>query len=101
MKRPNLVNPQNWTPFKSVPVVPDPTIYPMQVIDPVEIQIQAPKPITRKEIIQRNSFWLNFFGMLIIFGIAYFLYSIYLERKIFAEYLNLVQSQDDSYPGFL
>ena len=97
MKRPNLVNPQNWTPFKLVPI--SEPIHSQPVIEPVEIP-KPIKPITRKEMIQRNSFWLNFFGMLIIFGIVYFLYSIYLERKIFTEYLKLVQNKDDSYPGF-
>jgi hypothetical protein len=106
MKRPNLVNPQNWTPFRSIPIqVPEPILPPLPPLPPLPIQIeipQIPKPISRKEMVQRNSFYLNLFGLIIILGIAYFLYSIYLERKIFAEYLEYVRNtQEEQYPGFL
>ena len=72
---------------------------------PIE-PLPMPRHMTAKEMIterrQRNSFWLNFLGTLVIFGIAYFLYSIYLERKIFSEYLDFIaQQQEQSYPGFL
>lgn len=97
MKRPNLVNPGLWTPFKPVPI-PEPIYAPLP--PPLPMEVEIPRPITRKEMIQRNSFWLNFLGMLILFAVGYFLYSIYLERKIFAEYLSFVRNQEDNYPGF-
>jgi len=99
MKRPNLVNPNNWTPFRSIPII-TPEYYnppPPSITAPIEL-----KPISRKELVQRNSFYLNFFCLIIILGIVYFLYSIYLERKIFTEYLDYVKNiQEEHYPGFL
>jgi len=109
--RPNLVNPQLWSPFKAIPT-PIPTSIPTPIPTPPilpssEIPIPVPQvliqgPISRREIIQRNSFYLNLFGLIIMIGIGYFFYSIYLERKIFSEYLDLVKNvQEEHYPGFL
>ncbi len=98
MIRPNLVNKNNWTPFISIP-----TQFPTPISIPEYNQIpEIPKIMTRREVVQRNSFFLNFISMIIIIGIIYFLYSIYLERKIFAEYLNhLKNNQENNYAGFL
>jgi hypothetical protein len=97
MKKPNLVNPSLWTPFRSIPIhVPE--HIPISIPEPVEIF----RPITRREMIQRNSFVLNFICLIIIACISYFLYSIYLERKIFGEYLEYVKNNEkEYYPGFL
>lgn len=106
MKKPNLVNPGLWTPFRSIPNIPSiPSVplhessIPQNVIpQPVEI----PRPISRREMFQRNSFYLNLFCLIIVLGIGYFLYSIYLERKIFSEYLEFIRNaEEEHYPGFL
>src|SRR6185369_13751864 len=90
MKRPNLTNPNHWSPFKSIPVS---THIQSEVSIPKTPEIyEIPRSITRKELIQRNSAFLNFVCLIIIGCISYFLYSIYLERKIFAEYLEYVQN---------
>ena len=99
------MNPNNWTPFRQIPIalpeiyIPSPSqSLPPQPLPPPPVFI----PISRKELVQRNSFYLNLFGMLVILGIVYFLYSIYLERKIFTEYLEYVKNtQEEHYPGFL
>src|SRR5690606_31360564 len=92
MRKPNLVNPQNWTPFKPMPVA-DQTI---EMVIPKEIPVEVPvfktRPLTKREMIQRNSFFLNVFGLIIIICVSYFLYSIYLERKLLSNYLNYVQN---------
>jgi len=93
MTRPNLVNPNNWSPFKSIP-----TIEPIQTqILPPPPPPPPPPPLSRRELIQRNiqrnSFILNFIGMIIIGCIVYFLYSIYLERKILSDYIIYVKNQ--------
>lgn len=101
MKRPNLVNKQ-WSPFQSIPIVS-----PIQEIIPSYTpEIDVPKIerviVTKKELMQRNSSFLNFIGLLIIIGISYFLYNVYLERKLFNEYLNYIKdTQEEQYPGFL
>jgi len=101
MKKPNLVNPSLWTPFRSIPDIPAPIKVPTQVPVP-----ELPRPVytqlSKRELFQKNSFYLNLFAMMIILGIGYFLYSIYLERKIFSEYLEYVRNvQEEHYPGFL
>lgn len=82
MKRrnPNLVNPQNWTPFKKMPYTKEPMIIPKPVVM-VPNTIEIYKPLTRKELLKRNSFYLNFFGVLLLFGLGYQLYLTYLDRK--------------------
>lgn len=69
-KTPNLVNPQNWTPFKNLPIKTTITSKPINI------------PLTQKELIQRNSFYLNFFGAFILIGLCYSLYLIYLEKRM-------------------
>jgi hypothetical protein len=113
MKRPNLVNPQNWTPFRSIPNIPNipsiPEAVPtmpsgsfVQMPEPIPIEIDVSRPMSRRELVQRNSFYLNLFCLIIILGIAYFLYSIYLERKIFSEYLEFIRGvEEEHYPGLL
>ena len=105
MKRPNLVNPQNWTPFRSIPIntpIPVPVPVPINTPIPVPVPVPVPMYLSKKEVLQRNSFYLNLFCLLIILGITYFLYSIYLERKIFSDYLEYVKNvQEEHYPGFL
>jgi hypothetical protein len=105
IKRPNLINPSSWTPFRSIPLPS--TFEPIAVqahnIQPdiqVPIEIIQTRPITRREIVQRNSFYLNLFCILIFLGIVYFMYSLYLERKIFSDYLHFIQNEQDNYPGF-
>jgi mannose-1-phosphate guanylyltransferase len=84
MKRPVLVNPKHWSPFKSLPISV-----------PVEEIKEIPKVLTRKEYIQKNSFFINFFSVLFIFGMGYFLYTVYLERKeIYEEYLRQLQESE-------
>lgn len=107
MKRPNLVNPNNlWSPFHSIPI-PESIPPPMQPVQPSiqrpsYTEIEFPRPISRKELLQRNSFYLNLFGLVIILGIAYFLYNVYLERRVFTEYLYYIKNvQEEHYPGFL
>lgn len=95
MKRPNLINPQNWTPFRSIPNIPKIV---NEITPPINIPVvpaPVPKYILKREIFQRNSFYLNFFSFLIIIGLAYFLYSIYLERKIFSDYLEFVKNTEE------
>ena len=89
MKRPNLVNPQNWTPFRSVPInyqnisippVSSTTVnsVPVPVPVPVEnIYNELPVRMSREEVIQKNSVYLNFIGLIILMCVFYFLYSIY------------------------
>jgi hypothetical protein len=103
MKRPNLVNPQNWTPFRSIPIANDflPQLPQLPEPNPVPV-VEIPRPISRRELVQRNSFYLNLVCLLIVIGIGYFLYSIYLERKIFSDYLNYIRNtEQEHYPGFL
>ena len=104
------MNPQNWTPFRSIPIANDlipstPSIpSPKSILEqiPIQVPIEPPRPISRKELVQRNSFYLNFVCLIIILGISYFLYSIYLERKIFSDYLNYIRNfEEEHYPGFL
>jgi hypothetical protein len=94
MKRPNLVK-NSWSPFKQIPLI-DPPLSLSPTPSPVYIQ---EIPMTKKELIKRNSAFLNFVCLLIIISVGYFLYSIYLERKIFAEYLEHIQNnnKNDSY----
>jgi len=74
----------------------------VQIPEPIPVEFEMPRPISRKEMVQRNSFYLNLFSLMIILGIAYFLYSIYLERKIFSDYLNYIRNvEEEHYPGFL
>lgn len=105
VKRPNLVNPSLWSPFRSIPEIPSTpigTFIQVPPPTPAPIEIEVPRPISRRELVQRNSFYLNLFCLIIILGIGYFLYSIYLERKIFADYLNYIKDKDEEhYPGFL
>lgn len=101
MKRPNLVNPSNWTPFKSVPIANEIAIEaaPREYVPKIE------RPSVEQLIIsqrQRNSFWLNVIGFFILLAIGYFLYNIYLERKIYSNYLEYLKNRnDDNYPGFI
>ncbi len=121
MKRPNLVNPQNWTPFRSIPEFPlsqplsqsFPLSQSLSSQLPPLPQFPPPTPVpqlppsqslqfSRKELLQKNSFRLNLFCLIVILGISYFLYSIYLERKVFVEYLEYIKNvQEEHYPGFL
>jgi hypothetical protein len=99
MKRPNLVNPHNWTPFQSVPNIQTMTIpsIPSIQIPPISIEpiMEIPRIITRKELIQKNSLFLNIMGILMILGVSYFLYSVYLERKIFSDYIDHIKTTQD------
>jgi hypothetical protein len=90
--RPNLVNPNLWSPFQSIPIRTS------QI--PIQVEIETPRILTKREVIQKNSIFLNFVGIILILGISYFLYSVYLERKIFAEYLEYLQNNQQEYPGF-
>ncbi len=101
MKRPNLVNQDKiWTPFKSVPIPERAIIRPVQPIVPSVSQPVAPSiryievQELRQQIIKKNSVVLNIFAMLVILAISYFLYSIYLERKLFSEYIDYVKSNE-------
>lgn len=102
MKRPNLVNPSQWSPFKSIPIISPVQVQPQVPDIPIPIIPTIPVyPPTRKELIQKNSLFLNLIGLVIIISISYFLYSIYLERKIFTEYLNYIENiKEETYPGF-
>ena len=98
MGKPNLVNPGQWTPFRSIPTI-------TKLPEPVPVHVPVPEPVFRpishKELVQRNSFYLNLACLLIIIGIGYFLYSIYLERKIFSDYLDYIRNNEQKdYPGF-
>ncbi len=99
MKRPCLVNPSFWSPFKSIPVSP-PVSEPVYLPQHSEVPEFISRPITRKELIQKNSFFLNLMGLVLIACISYFLYNIYLERKIFVEYLEYVKNNQEEYSGF-
>jgi len=88
MKRPNLVNAgvAGWSPFRSVPLVP------VSVTNPEPIY-SAPEP---SEVVQRS-----FMAFLVIASILYFLYQVYLERKVISQYLELVKDgQEQGYNGF-
>lgn len=87
--KPVLVNPQNWTPFKPVPIE--------NVVEiPKSVQHSYTNPyIIRNEMIRRNSLFINLIGLAIILGILYFLYSIYLERKLAAEYLEFLRNNQE------
>jgi hypothetical protein len=87
MTRPNLVNPKNWTPFQPIPIIPT-VSYEIPPPPPTPV----PKiPLTRQELIKRNSQFLNFIGILVLVGISYFLYCLYVERKIFTDYISYVK----------
>jgi hypothetical protein len=87
MKKPNLVNPNFWTPFRSIPIANDFSAS-VPVVSIPEVETHFSRPISRRELVQRNSFYLNLFCLIIILGISYFLYSVYLERKIFSDYIE-------------
>ena len=41
-----------------------------------------PVVLNKYQKIKRNSFYLNLLGVIILIGISYFLYQVYIERKI-------------------
>jgi len=63
-------------------------------IDIPEIFEQQTKRLTKKETIRENSVFINIFGILLIIIIAYFLYNIYIEGKLFSEYLNFIEEHE-------
>jgi hypothetical protein len=81
MKRPNLVNKKNWTPFNPIPKI-SPLPPPVKIIEP-EIII----PLTKKDYIKKNSMLLNTMGLIIMLCIGYFLWNVYQERKLVSEYI--------------
>jgi hypothetical protein len=94
MTRPNLVNPNHWTPFKSIPLLksepiaqpqPQPQFYP-----------QHQQPISSPSI-------LNICAILLILLGIYFLYSMYKERKLAEEYMQHLEQnkKNNTYPGFI
>lgn len=99
-KHPNLV--ESWTPFKPVPK-PVPTSSTLSsstkvsksTIRPVESIVQFDYvhiPLTRNDVIRRNSAIINILAFLFMLGSCYFLYSIYQERKLAAQYLEYVKN---------
>lgn len=48
--------------------------------------------LSREELIKKNSVTLNIIAFMIFMGICYFLYSIYLERKLINDYADKIAS---------
>lgn len=82
MGRPVLVE---WSPFKVIPKIEEITVI-KDIIIP---------PLTRNEIIKNNSLMLSFIFFAITMFILYFLYSIYMERKMVKEYLEKQEKLND------
>lgn len=98
-KRPNLVNPENWSPFSNLPTLPTLPTLPIQQTLPIQpiLPIQSTLPTfseIKKQRIKQNSLFLNLFGIIILGAISYFLYSIYLERKIVTDYIQYVKNKE-------
>ena len=103
MKRPNLVNAgvAGWSPFRSVPLVPVSVTNPEPIYSAPEPSEVVQRSFTRRELIQQNSFFLNLMAFLVIASILYFLYQVYLERKVISQYLELVKDgQEQGSNGF-
>lgn len=84
--RPNLVNPNNWSMFGELPVhVPFSNKNGGSNNNVVSV---LPKLPTKDDIVRRNSYYLNFFGIIFILCVGYYLYTVYTERKVVAEYLE-------------
>lgn len=100
MKRPNLV--ESWTPFKPVPKSISNQV-PIQapnssIIRPIESIVQFDYihvPLTRNDVIRRNSVIINTIAFLFLLGSCYFLYSIYQERKLASEYLEHIKNKQN------
>jgi len=93
--RPNLVNPGNFTPFH----LTSPTI--ANILVPPPPPPPPSPPLTRQELIKNNSMFLNFMAILIIIALGYFLYCIYLERKMVFEYLQTIPQPDNPPHAFI
>jgi len=65
------------------------------VIDIQEIFKEPTKKLTKSEYLKEKSAPFNLILLLLLFAVLYFLYTMYLEQKLFHEYINYIEKNSD------
>jgi hypothetical protein len=97
--RPQLVNPlRRSNVYRSSPSVSQ---IRYSVPESGDLTIPTENVYVSKDIVRKNSLVLNILGIIFLIMFGYFLYTIYIERKIITSYVQTVQANRGPMPGDL